>query len=65
MGQTTLAIEREVDDTQSIQDMGASAKRKENQLSSSSRKKHKIFASYGFQGRDHDYQGQGQVGASS
>ena len=39
MVKTTLAIEKEVDDTRSIQDMGASAKRKENQSSSSSRKK--------------------------
>ena len=39
MVRTTLAIEREVDDTRSIRDMGARAKRKENQYSSSSRKK--------------------------
>ena len=39
MAKTTLAIEREVEDTRSIQDMGASAKRKENQSSSRSRKK--------------------------
>ena len=47
MVRITLAIEREVDDTLSIRDMGASAKRKENQSSSSSRKKHKTSASYG------------------
>ena len=35
----TLAIEREIDDTRSIQGMGISAKRKENQSSSNSRKK--------------------------
>ena len=46
-------------------DMGASAKRKEIQSSSSSRKKQKTFVSYGFQGRGHDYQGQGRVGASN
>ena len=40
---TTLAIGREVDDTQSIWDMGANAKRKENQSSSSFRKKQKNF----------------------
>ena len=51
MVRTVLAIEREVDDTQSIQDMGASAKRKENQSSSSSRKKHKTFALHGSQGQ--------------
>ena len=36
MVRTTLAIEREIDDTRSIQDMGASTKRKENQSSSNS-----------------------------
>ena len=41
MVRTTSAIEREVDDTQSIRDMGVSAKRKENQSSSSSGKKHR------------------------
>ena len=39
MVRTSLAIGREVDDTWSIRDMGDSAKRKENQYSSSSRKK--------------------------
>ena len=47
MVRTTLALEREVGDTRSIRDMGASAKRKENQ-SSNSRKKQKTSASYGF-----------------
>ena len=46
-------------------DTGASARRKENQYSSSSRKKRKTSASYGFQGRGHCYQGQGRVEASS
>ena len=36
---TSMAIEREVDDTQSIRDEGASDKRKESQLSSSLGKK--------------------------
>ena len=53
-----LAIGRGVDDTRSIQDMGASTKRKENQSSSSSMKN-------GFQGQGHRYQGQGRVGASN
>ena len=35
------AIEREIEDARSIRDAGASAKRKENQSSSSSGKKHK------------------------
>ena len=46
-------------------DTGTSAKKKENKSSSSSRKKQKTSVSYGFQGRGHDYQGQGRVGASS
>ena len=57
MVRTTLAIGRKVDDTRSIRDMGASAKRKENQSSSSSRKKGKTFVSYGFQEWGRDYQG--------
>ena len=65
MVRTSLAIEREVEDIQSICDMGASAKRKENQSSSSSKKKQKTSTSYGFQGRGRGYQSQGQVGASS
>ena len=46
-------------------DMGASAKRKENQSSSNSKKKQKTYVSYGFQGWSRGYQGQGRVGASS
>ena len=55
MVRTSLAIEREVEDTRSIRDMGASVKRKKNQSSSSSRKKKKTSASYGFQGWGRDY----------
>ena len=62
---TALAIEKEVDDTRSIQDMGASVKRKENQSFSSSKKKQKTSASYGFQGRGRGYHCQGQLGAFS
>ena len=36
---TTVAIEREIDDAQSIRDAGSSEKMKEDQLSLSSRKK--------------------------
>ena len=43
MVRTTLAIEREVEDTRSIQDMGASVKRKENQFSSSSRRSRRLL----------------------
>ena len=50
MVRTTLAIGSGVDDTRSILDMGASAKRKENQSSSSSRKKQKTYVSHGSQG---------------
>ena len=41
MVRTSLAIRREVDDTGSIRDMGASTKRKENQSSYSSGKNQK------------------------
>ena len=45
-----MAIERKVDDAQSIRDAGASNKRKESQLSSSSLgKKQRTFSSRGFQ----------------
>ena len=47
MVKTSLAIEREVKDTRSIWDMGASAKRKENQSSFSSKKKKKTSVSHG------------------
>ena len=59
MVRTSLAIEREVDDTWSIRDMGAGAKRKEHQPSSSSGKRQKTSAPRVFQGQGHDYQGQG------
>ena len=45
MVRITFAFEKEVDDTRSIWDMGASTKRKKNQSSSSSRKKQKTSAS--------------------
>ena len=48
MVRTSLAIEREVDDTRSIRDMGAGAKRKENQSSYNSRKKQKTSIPLGF-----------------
>ena len=65
MVRTTLAIEREIENTRSIQGMGTSANRKENQSSSSFRNKQKTSTSYGFQGWGRGYQGQGRVGASS
>ena len=57
MVRTSLAIEREVDDTQSIRDLGAGAKRKENQYSSNSGKKKKTSIPRGFQRLGHGYQG--------
>ena len=50
MVKTTLAIGRGVDDTWSIQDMGASTKRKENQSFSNSGKKRKTSFPRGIQG---------------
>ena len=41
MVRTTMAIEREIEDAKSIQDVGTSGKRKEDQPSSSSGKKQK------------------------
>ena len=52
---TAMTIEREVEDAQSIRDMGASGKRKESQSSSSSGKKPKASSSRGFQ--SHGYPG--------
>ena len=48
MVRTSLAIEREVDDTRSILDMGVGPKRKENQSSSDLRKKQKTSIPRGF-----------------
>ena len=59
MVKKTMVIEREIEDERSIQDAGASGKRKESQSSSSSRKKPKASSSRGFQSRGH--QGQGQA----
>ena len=61
MVRITMAIEREVDDAQSIRDAGASDKKKKSQLSSSSSgKKQRTSSPRGFQRQGHDYQGQGQ-----
>ena len=50
--------------TQSIWDMCASTKRKENQSSSNSGRKPKTSIPWGFEGRGDGYQGQSQVKAS-
>ena len=49
MARTAMAIEREIDDAQSICDASASDKRNEGQPSYSSRKKLKASSSQGFQ----------------
>ena len=60
---TAMTIEREIEDTQSTRDAGASGKRKESQSSSSSGKKQRASSSHGFLGRCHP--GQGQIKVSS
>ena len=50
MVRTSLANEKEVEDTRSMRDMGANAKRKENQYSFSSRKKQKTSILHRYQG---------------
>ena len=57
MVRTAMAMEREINDAQSIRDTGASDKRKEDQPSSSSGKKLKASSSRGFQGQGRRYQG--------
>ena len=56
MVRTTMAIERKVDDARSIRDSGASVKRGESQLSSSSSgKKQRTSSLRGFQRQGRDY----------
>ena len=52
---TTMAIEKEIYDAQSIRDTGIGGKRKESQTSSSSGKKPRASSSRGFQGQGHGY----------
>ena len=63
MVRTAMAIEREIEDSRSIQDAGTSGKRKESRSSSGSGKKPKASSSQRFQSCG--YQSQGQVKASS
>ena len=58
---TAMAIERDIEDAQSIRDAGTGGKRKESQTSSRSGKKPKASSSQGFQGQGHGYQGQSQT----
>ena len=63
---TALTIEREIEDARSTHDASVSTKRKDNQSSSSSRKRHRGSSSRGSQSRSHPSQGHmrvaGQVG---
>ena len=58
---TTMTTEGEVDVMRGIQDMGASTKRKGDQLSSSLGKKQKASGSQGFQGFGYPCQGRARV----
>ena len=61
MSKTAMAIEKEVDDSWSIRDVGIKDKRNESQpSSSSSEKKQRTSAPQGFQVQGHSYRGQGQ-----
>ena len=64
MVRTVMTIEREIEDARSIRAASTSEKR-EDQPSSSSRKRHKTSVARVFQGRGHDHQGQGQARASN
>ena len=55
------AIEREIEDAQSIRDVGTGGKRKKINIFSCLGKKPKASSSQGFQRHDHDYHGQGQT----
>ena len=63
MVRTVMAIKREIEDAWSIQDTGASGKRKEDQPSSSSGKKQKTFIPRGFQGMGRSHQSKGHIKA--
>ena len=60
----TMAIEREIDDARSIRNAGASEKRKKDQPSLNSRKKHRISIPRDHSVQGHSYQSQGQERAS-
>ena len=53
---TAMAIEREIEDAQSIQDAGTGGKRKKSQTSSRLGKNPKASSSRGFQGQNRDYE---------
>ena len=57
MVSTTMAIEGEIDNAYSIQDAGASEKRKKDQPSSSLGKKRRTYVPRGYSVQGHDYHG--------
>ena len=61
MVRTALAIEREIDDAQSIQDTRAGNKWKEGQPSSSSGKKQRTSIQRGTFGQGRGFKGQSQI----
>ena len=63
MVRTAIARSREIEDARSIRDAGVSGKRKEDQPSSSSRKKQKTSIPRGFQGQGRSHQSQGHIKA--
>ena len=65
MVRTTLAIEREIDDAQSIRDTGTGDKQNEGQPSSSSGKKQRTSIPRGFSGQGRGFQGQIHIRAPS
>ena len=65
MVKTIIAIKRELDDAWSIQDTGASEKRKESHSSSKSGKKRRTSVPRGYSVQGHGYQGQGQGRATN
>ena len=61
MVRTALAIEREIDDAQTIRYTSAGDKQNECQPSSSSGKKQRTSVPRGFSGQGRDFQGQSQI----
>ena len=61
MGETTLTIEREMEDARSTRDASVSGKRKDSQSSSSLGKRQRASSSQEFQSRGHPGQGQMRV----
>ena len=61
MVETTLTIEREIEDARSTRDASVSSKRNDSQSSSSLGKKQRASSSQGFQSRGHPGQGQMRV----